>query len=94
MPLFNNEFVIDSDGSVYPSMVILETFFQEEKKKILITDLSKEILQVQKDLHFFDDEYNTIYSQYINQILQKKFESIIENDYKSSQIFHNFLQTI
>lgn len=94
VPLFNSEFVIDSDGNVYPNMVILETFFAEEKKKILITHLSKTKENIQKDLHFYDDEYNEIYSQYINNFLLRNFKDIIKNDYQSSEIFHNFLNTI
>lgn len=94
VPLFNSEFVIDSDWNVYPNMVILETFFLNEKQKILITNLWKSKENIQKDLHFYDDEYNEIYSQYINNFLQKNFKDIIKNDYQSSEIFHNFLNTI
>lgn len=92
--LFNSEFVIDSDGNVYASMVILETFFQDEKSKILITQLQKEENEIIKDLLFYDNEYNSIYSQYINTVLQKKFWEILKNDYQSSEIFHQFLLTI
>lgn len=94
VPLFNSEFVIDSDGKVYPSMVILESFFLEEKEKILVSDMKKSNIDFLKDLQFYDIEYNKIYSQYINNFLLKKFKDIIQNDYKSWELFHNFLKTI
>lgn len=94
VPLFNSEFVIDSDGKVYPSMVILESFFENEKKKILISDMKKNKDDFSSDLQFYDNEYNTIYSKFINDFLEKKFSNIIKNDYKSSKLFDIFLKTI
>lgn len=94
VPLFNSEFVIDSDGKVYPSMVILESFFLEEKQKILVSDMNKNKEDFIKDLQFYDSEYNKIYSKFINTFLEKNFSNIIENDYKSQELFGNFLKTI
>lgn len=94
VPLFNNEFVIDSDWKVYPNMVILEEFFNNEKEKILISNMNKNMLIFENDLNFFDDENNKIFNEFINIFLKKTFTSIIENDFKSSEIFHNFLMKI
>lgn len=89
--LFNSEFVIDSDWKVYPSMVILETFFENEKKKIFISDLNKNIIDFNNDLNYFSIDDNKLYSKFINRFLENHFKYIIVNDYKSSELFHNFL---
>ena len=89
--LFNSEFVIDSDWNIYPSMVILETFFNEQKKKILISNMTKNIIDFINDLNYFSVEDNYIYSKFINKFLENEFKSIIDNDYRSSELFHNFL---
>lgn len=94
VPLFNNEFVIDSDWKVYPNMVILESFFNDEKEKILITNISKNIEIFKSDVNFFDNENNILFNNFINNFLKKTFTNIIENDFKSSEIFHNFLMKI
>ena len=94
VPLFNNEFVIDSDWKVYPNMVILESFFNYEKEKILITNISKNIEIFKSDVNFFDNENNILFNNFINNFLKKTFTNIIENDFKSSEIFHNFLMKI
>lgn len=94
VPLFNNEFVIDSDWKVYPNMVILEGFFNYEKEKILITNISKNIEIFKSDVNFFDNENNILFNNFINNFLKKTFTNIIENDFKSSEIFHNFLMKI
>jgi len=72
-------------------MVILETFFNEQKSKILISDLNKNLIDFKSDLDYFSLEDNLIYSKFINKFLEKEFKSIIDNDYKSSELFHNFL---
>jgi len=92
--LFNSEIVIDSNWKVYPSMVILESFFNEEKTKIQISDFYKEIKDIKDDFLFYENENQKIYEKYINKILNKRFEDIIENDKESSRIFSNFLNQI
>lgn len=92
--LFNSEITIDSDWRVYPSMVILEYFFEKEKEKINISDFNKNIEDFSNDFIFYEKENNIIYEKYINKILNKKFESIIDNDVESSRIFSNFLKKI
>lgn len=92
--LFNSEIVIDSDGKIYPNMVILETFFEKEKSNIEISNITKSIEEIKKDFSYYDTESQKIYEQYINTVLKKKFWDILENDEKSSIIFHNFLEKI
>lgn len=89
--LFNSEFVIDSDWKVYPSMIILETFFEKQKNKILISDLNKSLDDFKNDISYFSIDDNKIYSLFINKFLENQFKDIIVNDYKSSELFHNFL---
>jgi len=92
--LFNSEFVVDSDWKIYPSTAILEIFFIKEKEKILISDLSKNLDEIKKDLSSWEEENHKIYSLFINKVLKNKFSNIIENDQNSSLIFHNFLEKI
>ncbi|USN59017.1 MAG: hypothetical protein H6767_02830 [Candidatus Peribacteria bacterium] len=92
--LFNAELVVDSDGRVYPSMVILEKFFLEEKENICIADMREDIEAFESKLSAFDTENFSVYDAYINKVLQKKFASIQQNDYRSSEIFHEFLERI
>lgn len=92
--LFNSEVVIDSDWKVYPSMVILETFFEKEKEKIQISDFNKTLVEINKDLEYYEKDNHKIYDNFINKVLNKKFEDIIENDNRSSQIFSEFLKEI
>lgn len=92
--LFNSEIVIDSDWKVYPSMVILETFFEKEKEKIQITDFNKNITEITSDLKYYEKDNHKIYDNFINKVLNKKFEDIIENDNRSSEIFSDFLKKI
>lgn len=89
--LFNSEIVIDSDWKAYPSMVILESFFQEVKMKILLTDLWKKYEEVTIDLENYFKDNSKIYSLFINKFLEKKFKDTIANDYISSELFHDFL---
>lgn len=89
--LFNNEIVIDSDGQVYPSMIILETFFMQQKSKIKLSDMHKKTEDFKKDFSYFGIDDSHIYSLFINTFLEKHFKDIMKNDYKSSELFHNFL---
>lgn len=92
--LFNSEIVIDSDWKIYPSMVILEAFFLDEKDKILISDLDKSIDKIVDDFENYSNENNKIYSFFINKVLKSKFPVIMENDNKASSLFHTFLEKI
>ncbi len=92
--LFNSEIIIDSDWKIYPNMVIIEKFFEVEKKKIQITDFNKTYTEIQKNINNYDTETQIIYENYINKVLNKKFEDIIENDNESSEIFSDFLSKI
>lgn len=92
--LFNSEFVIDSDGKVYPSMVILETFFLKEKDKIQISSLTQSLQDIEHDFQDWEDSQHKIYSLFINKLLKKKFPDILEKDNESSMIFHRFILQI
>ena len=92
--LFNSEIVIDSDGKVYPSMVILEKFFEKEKNKIVLSDCNKSSAHFKEDIDYYEEDNHKIYDSYINKVLHKKFENIIENDNMSSKLFHDFLNRI
>ncbi len=94
VPLFNSELVIDSDWNIYPSMVILEYFFLNEKEKIIISNLDNSFENLLWDLIYYEEENNKIYSFYINKVLKSKFPDIMENDNKAWLIFHNFLEKI
>ncbi len=89
--LFNSEITIDSDWKVYPSMVIIEKFFEKEKQKILVSDLNNSTTKINDDFIYYEKNNHNIYDQYINKIINNKFKDIIDNDSKSSKIFHNFL---
>ena len=92
--LFNNEIVIDSDSFIYPSMVIMEDFFIEEKKKIFISKMINEIEDLKKDFEYWTDELNWIYSAYIKNVISKKFGNIVYNDNEASELFSNFLSDL
>lgn len=92
--LFNSELVIDSDWKLYPSMVILEKFFDKYKNKILISDFTKDIITFKNELNNYNLTDNEIYELYINKIINNSFSKILENDKQISKIFSDFLMQI
>ncbi len=92
--LFVSEIVIDSDGGVYPSMVVLETFFREEKSDILMSDFSRGMEIFQKDLAHWSGDLHEIYSAFITKTLRAKFGDLLDHDNEASHIFADFLENI
>jgi hypothetical protein len=94
VPLFLSEIVIDSDGSIYPSMIVFETFFNEYKDRIKISDFNKTLELMNDDFGFWDDELYIVNEHFIKDIIEKKFGKILKNDYAINEILGNFFMKI
>ena len=92
--LFNNEILIDSDWNIYPSMVVMEKFFQDKKNKILITNIEKSLDLIKEDFKNWENKDYKIYNAYINKTINKKFDQILVNDKIVSEIFKDFFNSI
>jgi hypothetical protein len=94
IPLFLSEWVIDSDGGIYTNMIILESFFRDEKKHIQVSSLQKNQDDFEQDIHSFDPEHSKLHEAFIARTLAEKFAPISSSESTMSKLFHEFITSL
>ncbi|MFZ3232516.1 MAG: hypothetical protein WA194_03160, partial [Patescibacteria group bacterium] len=93
--LFKSELVVDSDGNVYPNMVVMEDFFLDKREKVKIASILEDSPESLKDkVAFYYGENSAIYDAYVNRFLEKEFSGTLPEEYPVRDAFNAFLDRI
>ncbi len=93
--LFKSELVVDSDGNVYPNMVVMEDFFLDKREKVKIASILEDSPESLKEkVTFYYGENSAIYDAYVNKFLEKEFSGTLPEEYPVRDAFNAFLDRI
>lgn len=93
--LFKSELVVDSDGNVYPNMVVMEDFFLDKRSKVKIASILEDSPETLKEkVAFYYGENSAVYDAYVNKFLEKEFSGTLPEEYPVRDAFNAFLDRI
>jgi sulfatase maturation enzyme AslB (radical SAM superfamily) len=93
--LFKSELVVDSDGNVYPNMVVMEEFFQDRRDKVKIASIAEDVEPALREkVAFYYGENAGIYDAYVNRFLEGEFSGTLPEEYPVRNAFNEFLERV